>query len=52
MLATEVMYGVMAATLVAIAVYAISASRRLEINSVKNFVRYEAKRNVVEIPYT
>ncbi|CAI5725516.1 unnamed protein product [Peronospora destructor] len=38
MLASEVTYGVMAATLVAVAVYAIMVSQRLEINSVKNFV--------------
>jgi hypothetical protein len=39
MLASGVTYGVMIATLVAVAVYAIIVSRRMEVNSVKNFVR-------------
>ncbi|OWY97367.1 hypothetical protein PHMEG_00032118 [Phytophthora megakarya] len=38
MLASGVTYGVMAATLVAVAAYAIIVSRRMEMNSVKNFV--------------
>eukprot|EP00644_Phytophthora_capsici_P009177 jgi/Phyca11/14257/fgenesh1_pg.PHYCAscaffold_6_\ len=38
MLASGVTYGVMAATLIAVAAYAIVVSRRMEINSVKNFV--------------
>ncbi|KAF1790791.1 Sodium/solute symporter [Phytophthora cactorum] len=38
MLASGVTYGVMIATLVAVAAYAIIVSRRMEINSVKNFV--------------
>ncbi|KAG1711446.1 hypothetical protein DVH05_008698 [Phytophthora capsici] len=38
MLANGVTYGVMAATLVAVAVYAITISRHMDINSVKNFV--------------
>lgn len=40
MLASGVTYGVMIATLVAVAAYAIIVSRRMEVNSVKNFVRY------------
>ncbi|GMF56718.1 unnamed protein product [Phytophthora fragariaefolia] len=38
MLASGVTYGVMAATLIAVAAYAIAVSRRMEVNSVKNFV--------------
>ncbi|ETK95534.1 hypothetical protein F441_01594 [Phytophthora nicotianae CJ01A1] len=38
MLASGVTYGVMIATLVAVAAYAIIVSRRMEIDSVKNFV--------------
>ncbi|RLN55367.1 hypothetical protein BBJ29_007046 [Phytophthora kernoviae] len=38
MLASGVTYGVMIATLVAVAAYAIIVSRRMEVNSVKNFV--------------
>ncbi|KAE9027666.1 hypothetical protein PF005_g486 [Phytophthora fragariae] len=38
MLANGVTYGVMAATLVAVAAYAITMSRHMEVNSVKNFV--------------
>uniref|UniRef100_M4BSP1 Uncharacterized protein n=1 Tax=Hyaloperonospora arabidopsidis (strain Emoy2) TaxID=559515 RepID=M4BSP1_HYAAE len=39
MLSSEVFSGVMAATLIAVAAYAIVVSRRMEIQSVKNFVR-------------
>ncbi|KAL4133860.1 hypothetical protein PRIC2_004176 [Phytophthora ramorum] len=38
MLASGVTYGVMIATLVVVAAYAIIVSRRMEVNSVKNFV--------------
>ncbi|KAE9094013.1 hypothetical protein PF010_g17269 [Phytophthora fragariae] len=38
MLASGVTYGVMIATLVAVAAYAIVVSRRMEVNSAKNFV--------------
>ncbi|KAG3115836.1 hypothetical protein PI124_g6103 [Phytophthora idaei] len=38
MLASGVTYGIMAATLIAVSAYAIIVSRRMEINSVKNFV--------------
>lgn len=39
MLATGVTYGVMLATLVVVAAYAIIASRTMHVNSVKNFLR-------------
>lgn len=40
MLATGVTYGVMLATLVLVAAYAIIVSRSMQVNSVKNFLRY------------
>lgn len=40
MLSTGVTYGVMIATLVVVAAYAILASRSMDVHSVKNFLRF------------
>lgn len=40
MLSTGVTYGVMIATLVVVAAYAILVSRSMEVHSVKNFLRF------------
>lgn len=46
MLANGVTYGVMAATLIAVAAYAITVGRHMEINSVKNFVRFASLQSI------